>query len=58
MTIIFPSLPTKLQNHALSCLLQSSLASEEELAGMSEPDMKTRLVEGLSLTLNPEVHSM
>ena len=43
---------------ALSCLLQSSLASKEELAGMSEPDMKSLLVEGLSLTLNPEVHSV
>ena len=58
MTIIFHSLPAELKNHALSYLLQSSLASEEELAGMAEPDMKTRLVEGLSLTLNPEVHSM
>ena len=29
----------------------------EELTEMSEPDMKTRLVEGLSQRLNAEVHS-
>ena len=41
----------------MTLISQNSLANMEELAGMSEPDMKTRLVEGLSQRLSPEVHS-